>query len=506
MARFSLSIVLAFAIAASANFAFAQEATTVPKQATESPAVSTLKLSGMFRDHMVLQRECDAAIWGSAAPNAKLTITPSWSGQAYQTTADGEGKWRSDIKTPAAGGPFQIEVQSGSQTTTLKDVLVGEVWVCSGQSNMQWKLRGFGLEHFKEDVQKAKYPEIRFCDVPQVLALDEQDDVDAKWTVCSPQSALAFSAVGYFFGSRLHQELGVPIGLVSTNWGGSSAEAWVSPEVLQRDFPEFNPAYDTYKTWSEESGKLYLGRDKNKPRGLNQRSPSVLYNSMLRPLIPSSFRGVVWYQGESNVKKPEQYRKLFPALIRDWRDRWGMGEFPFYFVQIAPFAYKQEPVSAAFLREAQWMTLAEPNTGMVVTMDIGNPSNIHPKAKKPVGERLARLALKRDYGRSELVDSGPQYSRFEIEGKTIRLRFQKSESDLVSRDDKPMTHFTIAGSDQEFVAATASIERDTIVVRSDQVDQPVAVRFAWRSGDEPNLSNKAGLPASSFRTDDWPIK
>ena len=464
---------------------------------------AAFKLNGMFSDRMVLQRESDAPIWGIAKPGSMVNVKPSWSDETFQAKTNESGRWQTKIKTPQAGGPFHIAVTSGDDSITLKDVLVGEVWICSGQSNMQWKLRGFGVEHFKEDVQKAKYPNIRFCDVPQVLALEGQNDVRAKWTTCNPNSALAFSAVGYFFGSRLHQELDVPIGLISTNWGGSSAEAWVSPEVLQEQFPEFNSTSDGYAKMIQQTGSLY-SRSKA-PKGMNQRSPSLLYNSMIRPLIPYSIRGVIWYQGESNVKNPKQYRTLFPAMIRDWRSRWGVGDFPFYFVQIAPFAYKTEPISAAYLREAQMMTLSQPNTGMVVTMDIGNPSNIHPKQKKPVGERLARLALKRDYGRTEIVDSGPQYASYEIEGNAVRLRFRDVGGGLTAHDDKPLTHFTIAGADPKFVAAKATVDGDTIVVRSQSIDQPVAVRFAWGSGDMPNLSNKDGLPASSFRTDQWPI-
>ena len=481
----------------------AQDA-TVQTPAVKS-AATTLSLAGMFTNHMVFQRECDAAIWGMAKPGSKVTVSPSWTQKTFQATANENGNWRTSIKTPEAGGPFQVDVKSGSQTKQLSDVLVGEVWICSGQSNMQWKLRGFGVEHFKEDVQKAKFPKIRFCDVPQVLALDGQDQVKARWTVCNPQSALAFSAVGYFFGSRLHQELDVPIGLISTNWGGSSAEAWVSPEVLKKDFPEFNPQYAVNEKIIAKTGAVF-SRGKKPPKGLNQRNPSVLYNSMIRPLIPFSFRGVIWYQGESNVKNPKQYRTLFPALIRDWRSRWGQGDFPFYFVQIAPFAYKQEPISAAFLREAQMMTLSEPNTAMVVTMDIGNPTNIHPKQKKPVGQRLAAIALKHDYGRANLVTSGPMYAQHTIENATIRLQFKDTPSGLTRWDGKPLTHFTIAGADKKFVKADAKIDGKTIVVSSDRVPNPVAVRFAWGSGDTPNLSNEDGLPASSFRTDDWPIQ
>ncbi|KLU02025.1 Sialic acid-specific 9-O-acetylesterase [Rhodopirellula islandica] len=479
-------------------------ASTAVVAEVETSQRTALRLSGMFGDRMVFQQETNAPVWGTVDPNAIVAVTPSWSDQTVQCQADSDGKWQVRIKTPKAGGPFQVHVSSGETTIQLTDVLVGEVWICSGQSNMQWKMRGFGVDHFKEDVVQAKYPQIRFCDVPQILALEGQDDVRAKWTTCSPQTVLNFSAVGYFFGSRLHQELDVPIGLISSNWGGSSAEAWVSPEVLKEDFPEFNQPFAIHAKLADEVG-ITFPRGQKAPRGLNQLNPSVLYNSMVQPLIPFSFRGVIWYQGESNVKQPEQYRTLFPALIRDWRSRWGTGDFPFYFVQIAPFAYKQEPISAAFLREAQTMALSEPNTGMVVTMDIGDPTNIHPKNKKPVGERLAGLALSRDYGRQDIVDSGPLFQSHEVEGASIRLHFQHVGGGLTTSDGKSLSHFIIAGADQTFVAADAKIDGDTIVGHSDAVTEPVAVRYAWGSGDTPNLSNQDGLPASSFRTDDWPI-
>ena len=480
---------------------------TIPRteRSDASLTETSLKLAGLFADRMVFQRECNAAIWGTALPGAAVTVAPSWSTTASQAIADGNGNWSTEVNTPMAGGPFHVDVTSRDDSIALNDVLVGEVWICSGQSNMQWKLRGFGVDHFKEDVDKARYPNIRFCNIPQVVALEQQADVGATWTICTPQSALAFSAVGYFFGSRLHQDLDVPVGLISSNWGGSSAEAWISEEVLEREFPEFDETINRYKILTEKAGARHTNL-KKAPRGLRQTSPAVLYNSMIHPLIPFSFKGVIWYQGESNVKRPEQYRALFPTLVRDWRSRWSIGDFPFYFVQIAPFAYKTNPVSAAFLREAQTMALSEPNTAMVVTMDIGNPTNIHPKQKKPVGERLARIALKRDYGRSEIVDSGPLYSGHSIKGDVVSLRFSNVGSGLVSRDAKPLTHFTIAGIDQIFVAAQATIQGDTIVVRSDQVAEPVAIRFAWGSSDMPNLSNADGLPASSFRTDDWPIQ
>ncbi|MFG0287591.1 MAG: sialate O-acetylesterase [Rhodopirellula sp. JB044] len=464
-----------------------------------------LSVAGIFGDHMVLQQQTANTLWGKSAASETVTIDVSWSQDDVTTVADAAGNWRASVQTPSAGGPFQLSIASAGERIEWNDIYVGEVWVCSGQSNMQWRMRGFGVDHFAEDVAKADHPRLRFCEIPAKIALEGQDDVQTTWNVCTPESVLNFSAVGYFFGSRLYEELDVPIGLVSCNWGGSSAEAWVSPEVLRKQFPEFNEVLDGLPAIAEQSGTTF-NRGQAKPKALNQRTPSVLYNGMVRPLIPFAFRGVVWYQGESNVKNPVQYRTLFPAMIEDWRQRWGRGDYPFYFVQIAPFAYKTNPMSTAFLREAQTMALSVPKTGMVVTMDIGDFTNIHPKEKKPVGERLAKLALARDYGMSDIVDSGPLYKSHSIDGRSVRVEFTGTGSGLTTRDGKELTHFTIAGEDQNFVEANAGIDGDTVVVSSEKVSDPVSVRYAWGSGDMPNLSNKEGLPASSFRTDDWPVK
>ena len=463
-------------------------------------------LAGIFGDNMVLQQDTEVAIWGTAQAKDQITIKTSWGGKAIKTVADEDGRWMDKIKTPKASNKsLKITVKCGSESRELKNILAGEVWICSGQSNMQWKLRGFGVAEFKEDVDKANFPQIRFCTIPHVLALELQDDVKTQWMVCNPRSIMQFSAVGYFFGSRLHQELDVPIGLVSTNWGGSAIEGWINPEILEQELEGYKNLTKHYEKWKKESGVIY-DRTTKKPKGLNQSSPGVLYNSMLKPLVPFGFRGVIWYQGESNVKNPEEYKKLFSAMIKDWRKQWGIGDFPFYYVQIAPWAYKNVPISAAFLREAQLEVLSEPNTGMVVTMDVGDIGNIHPKRKKPVGERLALLALARDYGKKGIVDSGPLYKGFKVEGGKIRLEFDYIGGGLVAKGGGELTHFTIAGRNKKFVPAKAVVDGDTIIVSSDGVNRPVAVRFAWGSGDEPNLSNKEGLPASSFRTDDWPPK
>ncbi|MBK1854893.1 hypothetical protein JO972_07975 [Verrucomicrobiaceae bacterium 5K15] len=474
-----------------------------PANGQTRPAAG-LKLAGMFASNMVLQRNTEAPIWGSAKPGAKVEIQPSWSRSAIKAVADRDGKWSAKLQTPKASTGLSIEVTSGDDSVKLKNVLSGEVWICSGQSNMQWKMRGFGPDYFKEDVEKAKYPNIRFCDVPQIIALEEQDDVRARWTVCNPNSVLSFSAVAYFFGSRLHQELDVPIGLVSTNWGGSAIEGWIRSDLLAEELKGYKQQTAKYPEWKRKLGVLHR-RSGKKPKGLNQSAPSVLYNSMIKPLIPFAFRGVIWYQGESNVKRPYEYAKLFPLMINDWRKQWGQGDFPFYFVQIAPYQYKHEPYPAALLREAQLKALSVPNTGMVVTMDVGNVTNIHPKDKKPVGERLALLALARDYGKKGVVDSGPSYRSASVRGSTMVLEFDDIGSGLVAKDGADLSHFTIAGKNKEFVPAKAVIKGNKVIVSSPEVKKPAAVRFGWGNADFTNLANKEGLPASSFRTDDWDI-
>ena len=465
-------------------------------------ASSPLQLAGIFSDHMVLQQQTDAPLWGTAAPGANVIARPSWSDQASTTLADDQGNWKTTLKTPPAGGPFEIEIKSGDESKILKDVLCGEVWICSGQSNMQWKLRGFGVDHFKEDVEKANHPKIRLCEVAQTFALEPQKNVDARWSVCTPASALQFSAVAYFFGSKLHAELDVPIGLISTNWGGSSAEAWTSKQTLENHFPEFNSVFGSYPEQIRTHG-MKFSRAKKPPKGLNHRSPSVLYNQMIHPLIPFSIGGVIWYQGESNVERPGQYGSLFPTMIQSWRDEWNQGDFPFYFVQIAPFEYRRNLLPVALLREAQTRALELPNTGMVVTMDIGDPTNIHPKPKKPVGERLALQALAKNYGKQNLICDGPALLSHKVKNDAIELEFENVGGGLASRDGQPLSHFTIAGTDRIFHPADAKIQGQAIIVSSKKVDQPEAVRFAWGNADEPNLINREGLPGSSFRTDSW---
>lgn len=468
-----------------------------------------LKLSNLFKSNMVIQRETDAAIWGKAKAGSQVIIKASWEDNTYTASTNKDGKWKTSLKTPKAGGPFTVKVTSEKDEITLNNVMSGEVWICSGQSNMKWKMTASGKNRYRKEIDAANYPNIRFCSIAEALALEEQDDVPAQWQVCSPETVSHFSSVAFFFGEKIHQETNIPIGLISTNWNGSSAEAWISKGVLSNDFPEFNNKLNHYPAIAEKHGANITALTKRPHRlPFNQHSPALIYNGMLKPLMPFSIRGVIWYQGESNVERPAQYTKLFPALIKNWRDQWGIGDFPFYYVQIAPYAYKNKRniPAAAFLREAQLKALSVPNTAMAVTMDIGEANNIHPVKKKPVGQRLARIALARNYGQASLLDSGPVYTSHLIANNYIKLNFDLGGSTLASPKSGELTHFTIAGKNQKFVPASAIIQGDTIIVSSPEISGPVAVRFAWGNADISNLKNKEGLPASSFRTDNWEIK
>jgi sialate O-acetylesterase len=380
---------------------------------------------------------------------------------------------------------------------------VGEVWFCSGQSNMVWKMNQLGERHSNE-VAVASHPNLRVCSIPKdMFATTPQSRAEMSWQVCTPETVTGFSAVAFFFGSKLLAELKVPIGLIESPRGGSCIEAWISEPVLRKGFPEFIEKLDSYPAVTEKTGGVFDHRKKSKVHGITQKGPSALFNARVHPFVPYAIRGAIWYQGESNVSKPEQYAKLFPAMIRQWRSDWGQGDVPFYYVQIAPCGYRD--ISGAYLREAQMQTLSVTNTGMAIIMDLGDAKNIHPPEKRPVGERLALLALAKDYGRQSLVHSGPLYRSSSVEGAAIRLHFQHVGRGLASRDGKALSHFAIAGQDCDFVAAKAVIDGKTILVSSPAVPKPVAVRFAFASADIPNLMNEEGLPASSFRTDTYPI-
>jgi len=486
-----------------------------------------VRLPAIIGDNMVLQTGPQAAIWGWADPGEKVAVRGGWGDpgkeQVWKTTADEKGKWIVRIDTPHTHGPYTITV-SGKNTIKINNVLIGEVWVCSGQSNMEWVVQN--SDNAEQEIAAANYPQIRLFKVEKKVADDPQEDCKGQWVICSPETVPPFSAVAYFFGRELYQKLGVPVGLINTSWGGTPAEAWTKMEILKSD-PDYQPILERFKQavatypqamkkyeeavakWKEEVKKAQAEKKPVphrpwEPLGPgHSHSPAGLYNGMIAPLIPFSIRGAIWYQGESNVGRAYQYRKLFPAMIRNWRDDWGQGDFTFLFVQIAPWRMYSDNGSFSELQESQLLTLKSvKNTGMVVTTDIGNLDDIHPHNKQDVGKRLALWALSVAYGKAG-VYSGPIYKSMQGEGNKIRLYFDHAVDGLVNRGG-PLTFFTIAGEDKNFVRAQAVIDGKTVVVSSEQVPHPVAVRFAWTKDAEPNLFNKDGLPASPFRTDDWP--
>ncbi len=637
-----------------------------------------LKLPPLFSDHMVLQQDQNVYIWGEYTPNMEVNVRGSW-GDEISTTSDANGHWKLELPTPKAGGPHSLTVITKDSTAVFNDVLIGEVWLASGQSNMQMPLKGWPpndlIQNSAAEIAEADHPEIRMFTVPMTLSLIPLDSVNGKWIMSSKETTGDFSATAYFFAKRLQQELNIPIGIIHSSWGGTPAEAWASettlrklsdfnealdlvknPETFQlahnwfsqfpsQDFPETKEQWEQMEfadldaaklefddskwtsieipgpidqiengpfdgaVWIRKSfeisdtssdyllkigaiddmdatyingikvgglagegfwnvpremvvpktllkkgsnviairiidtggggsvvgpielidaqgsaislkgewksliiAEIYLGKFygyglknaiENRPDvlQLNPNMPSVLYNAMINPLVPYSIKGAIWYQGESNVGRDLQYRRLFPAMIMDWREKWET-EFPFYFVQIAPFIYNPDPSMqiSQNLREAQRFSLSTPKTGMVVTLDIGNPKNIHPANKQDVGSRLAGLALANDYGLN-LVASGPSFKGLQQAGNSLILEFDHVGSGLKS-NEKTLTGFEVAGADKKYVEARASIVGNTIEVMANGISAPVYARYAWRDDSLATLFNKEGLPASSFSSEE----
>jgi sialate O-acetylesterase len=437
-----------------------------------SRAHAAPKPHGLFHDNMVLQQGMKVPVWGTADPGEKISVT--FQGQESSATADQDGKWQIILNDLKAGGPFELGI-AGNYTITIKNVLVGEVWTCTGQSNMEWPMTA--SRNPKKDIAASANPMIRLFRVPKTPNAKPQTDFGrdkdtstGKWQVCGPDTVARFSAVGYFFGRDLHKARNVPIGLIQCAWGGTAAERWTRKET-----------YDLYPELKGSGG-------------------SDLYNGMLAPLIPFALKGSIWYQGESNAGQAYKYRTLFPAMIKNWRDDWKQ-DFTFLFVQLAPWDVPKEATWPE-LREAQLMTAQKvPNTAMAVITDFGDPKDIHPKDKDPVGARLALCARAIAYG-EKVPYSGPEYSSMKVEGPKVVLSFKHVEGGLVAKGGD-LKGFTVAGQDERFVPAEASIEGDTVVVQSKDVVEPVAVRYGWANYPMVNLYNKAGLPASPFRTDDF---
>lgn len=636
------------------------------------PSGPALRLPRFVSDHMVLQRESVVRVWGWSAPGAPVEVAPSWTGGVVRTEAGLDGRFVANVRTPAAGGPFTLDVRSNGETKRVEDVLVGEVWLGSGQSNMEMWVGdvpgGYGgVKDWQAECAKADLPKLRLFDVANRISARAEDDVEGAWKVATPETVARFSATAFFFARKLHAELGVPVGVVTADWGGTPAEAWMSEEAVERhggfadglarvkrerehagdlaeearrarvnwwtrldarepvaelDAPERGPwraanvpggwdgplaafdgvawyrrsvpipaewaglelllelgsiddmdtAYvngvevgrtDAMGHWAElrhyvvpaaltqrANGRLVVAvraLDTGGGGGMGQSAdhyelrprsvapgkgvslagawelrvgaslaelgafpvedalapwmPASLRHGMIDPLRDATFAGVLWYQGEANVGRWKQYRTLFPALIEDWRASFRAPKLPFLFVQIAPFSYDGDRGEAARLREAQLRALALPNTGVAVTMDVGEKDDIHPKDKQTVGERLARIALRRTYGRAEVVDRGPSFRALVVEGANARVLLDDADG-LELRPTKDAL-FELAGADRVFHPATARVDGSALVVTSPAVAAPVAVRYAFHAADLGALVNSAGLSASSFRSDDW---
>jgi sialate O-acetylesterase len=490
--------------------------------------LADVTVPGIFGDHMILQRDIPVPVWGTADVGEVVTV--QLDDAAYTATADVFGKWRVNLPPTRAGGPHTLTI-SGTETISFSDVLFGEVWICSGQSNMQMSVKQ--LRDAEDRISDSELPRIRMISLNRVndpLPLDDLPGNTPSWIPSSRDAVSSFSAVGFFFGRELHRELGVPIGLIHSSWGGTVAEAWTRREALYADarlrpilgwwdervasFPEASQRYKSeLATWQQAIDRgADAGPKPSAPRGLGSGNyPGGLFNAMIHPIIPYAIAGTIWYQGESNTQRAWQYKTLFRTMVDDWRNAWGQGDFPFLYVQLAN--WDKETIPTAFnengswpeLREAQLETLELPNTSMAVAIDIGESEDIHPSNKWDVGHRLAAGAKRIVYDRS-VVHSGPIYSSHYTDGLAIHLRFRHAADSLMTLPNVPLNGFEIAGNDREFLPAEARIRSGEVIVFNRGIPEPVAVRYGWDDDPLCTLYNSAGLPASPFRTDDWPMK
>ena len=493
-----------------------------------APATANVKLPGVFGDHMVLQRDQAVPVWGWGESGEKVTVT---FGQQTQTaTTGGNGRWSVKLDPVKAGGPYVLTV-AGKNTLHFSDVLVGEVWLCSGQSNMEMQVNGV-LNPHAESVT-ADYPKLRMITVKRNSADAPQQTSTGEWVVCSPKTVTGFSATAYFFGRELHKRLDVPVGLVHSSWGGTQIQAWTSMQAQQavpglasvidapknaamhfnaaaakEQFEKAKAAWDKEAAAAKTQGKPFT---KPQPRMATDPmtapgNPARLYNGMIAPLVPYAIRGAIWYQGESNAGVAKLYGLQLRTMIANWRQDWHQGDFPFLYVQLPNYMAAQKQPSETggwpIVREEMLKTLSLPNTGMAVTIDVGETGNIHPKNKEAVGYRLAQWALAKTYDKKKVVACGPLYTSIDKQDGKVVVHFDCAKGGLVAKGGK-LKGFAVAGDDKKFVWADAKIDGETVVVSSAEVKQPTAVRYAWANNPECNLTNKAGLPASPFRSDDW---
>jgi sialate O-acetylesterase len=485
--------------------------------------LADVKPSALFGDHMVLESGMAVPVWGVAAPGEKVTVTLNR--QTLSTVASADGKWMVRLKKLKPGGPFQMTI-AGKNTITIGDVLVGEVWLGSGQSNMAFTVskkqaRYAGLVDEEREIAEANYPRVRMFTAKTAKTYEPQTELHGEWQICNPENVPGFSAVGYLFSRDLHRELKQPVGFLTLAFGASTAESWIRRETIAADpllkpmLDHFDAAVEFFRTKpnapSSEAPKPPAtinarpgpAPERQRDPVQDQHNPTVLFNGMINPAIPYAIRGVIWYQGESIVGGKEGvalYPHVMETLIKDWRKLWGEGDLPFYEVQLPAL---KNISNNPLIREGQAQVLSIPKAGMAVTIDIGDPNDVHPHNKAPLGERLTKIALARVYGRKGEY-SGPVFESMKVNGNEVRLKFSHLGGGLVAKDG-PLKWFAIAGADKKFAAADARIEGGTVVVSSALVSAPAAVRYAWDNYPEGcNLYNAAGLPAAPFRTDRWP--
>lgn len=443
-----------------------------------------VSLPSILGNHMVLQQQSEVSFWGWCNPGEKIRIMVDWDSKIYETTGTDRATWSVKVKTPVAGGAYKVII-NGSNAIVLEDVLIGEVWVCGGQSNMEWS-GDQGLQQVIDEAPKATNKKIRFFYIPKSTSENPQDNCGGAWKVCNPEDMKQFSAIGYFFGKKLQKELNSPIGLINSNWGGTPAEVWTPAEVIKS-----NP------TLQEAAAKI-------EATPWWPTTPGLSYNAMIYPITNFSIAGAIWYQGESNTNTYASYEQLFTTMIGEWRKAWKK-DFPFYYVQIAPFVYENSNVGA-LLREAQTKSMSCPNTGMVVVSDlVDDVKNIHPINKIDVGQRLANWALADTYNKKGEAYKSPLYKEMKIENNHVKVSFYNAESGLISKNGEPKG-FYIAGSDRIFYMASAKIEGNSVLLYSKEVKTPVAVRFGFSNEAISNVYSKDGLPANLFRTDNWEME
>jgi sialate O-acetylesterase len=445
--------------------------------------LATIKLPAIFCNNMVLQQQSNVAIWGTAQNNAMVKVVTSWNNKSYTTKAANDGTWKLQVATPKAGGPYTVTITDGKMLK-LENVMIGEVWFCSGQSNMEMPMKGYFNQPVigsLDAIVNASSSNMRFFTTTKTASEKPLDDCKGSWSVCNSETANEFSATAFYFGRMLQKILNVPVGLIHSSWGGTAIQPWMSAEGCKN--------FDFIKDTSTL---------KNPP----QKSAS-LYNAMVNPIVGFGIRGVIWYQGESNRPEPENYEKLMPGLISDWRTKWQIGDFPFYYMQIAPVGKNEAKPNSAFLREAQLKaSTVLPNVGMACILDIGEQNLVHPANKEIGSNRLAYLALAQTYQIKGISCFSPKYKSVTFKDGTAKITFSDAPNGLNSFG-KQLSNFEMAGADKVFHPATAVLTREGVNVKSTLVAEPVAVRYGFKSFVVGDLFGVNGLPVSSFRTDDW---